>query len=184
MGSTESEKTYFHNGSMVQKADLEERPDALMLLGQNAAGTTRRLILFDGQCRLCLGFVSIVVGRDSSDLFRFAPLQSKLGQEVLRSHNVPQDIDSVVLLREDQVFTHSDAALEVLGELDGIISGLWALTVIPQSIRDLGYYMVAKSRYMLLGQTSISEAADHFIKARLLDSWEPDPNDPLHECSS
>ncbi|WP_459806159.1 thiol-disulfide oxidoreductase DCC family protein, partial [Herbidospora sp. RD11066] len=74
------------------------------------------MILFDGQCRLCLGFVAIVTGRDSSDLFRFAPLQAKLGQDVRESHGVPKDIDSVVLLRDKELFTHSDAALEVLGD--------------------------------------------------------------------
>mmetsp|Transcript_4261 Transcript_4261/g.9919 ORF Transcript_4261/g.9919 Transcript_4261/m.9919 type:complete len:185 (+) Transcript_4261:73-627(+) len=184
MGSTESEKVYFQNGRRVAKKDWEEHVDVAKQLGQNAAGITRRLILFDGQCRLCLGFVAIVTGRDSSDLFRFAPLQSKLGQDVLESHGVPKDIDSVVLLRDKELFTHSDAALEVLGDLDGVISGLWGLKVIPQVIRDMGYALVAKSRFMLLGHSNISEAADEFIKARLIDTWEPDPNDPLHTCGS
>ncbi|CAK9027262.1 unnamed protein product [Durusdinium trenchii] len=164
--NVESPKTYFLNGALCQEKDVQApRRNVAKLLGTSENGTARRLLLFDGQCRLCLGFVSIVVGRDSSDLFRFAPLQSDLGQEVLLSHGVPKDIDSVVLLRDGEVYTHSDAALEVLGDLDGLISGLWGLKIIPQFLRDAGYALVAKSRFMLLGHSSISEAADEMIKA-------------------
>ncbi|CAJ1367851.1 unnamed protein product [Effrenium voratum] len=107
-----SDKIYFKDGVKASKVEVQEGGRVQTLLGESAHGP-RRLILFDGQCRLCLGFVSIVVGRDSSDLFRFAPLQSALGQEVLASFSLPKDLDSVVLLRENQIFTHSDAALEV-----------------------------------------------------------------------
>ncbi|CAJ1439148.1 unnamed protein product [Effrenium voratum] len=74
--------------------------------------------------------------------------------------------------------------LWAIGDLDGIISGLWGLKVIPQVIRDWGYELVAKSRFMLLGHASISEEADDSIKARMVDTWEPDPNDPTHVCRS
>eukprot|EP00931_Biecheleriopsis_adriatica_P058177 TRINITY_DN34575_c0_g1_i1.p1 TRINITY_DN34575_c0_g1~~TRINITY_DN34575_c0_g1_i1.p1 ORF type:complete len:194 (+),score=35.11 TRINITY_DN34575_c0_g1_i1:64-645(+) len=191
-------KTYFVNGKPSSKTEVEdslsseEKPEFALSspspfeadLGVNRAGCQRRLVLFDGQCRLCLGFVAIVVGRDSSDLFRFAPLQSPLGQKVLAYHELPKDLDSVVLHRLGRAFTHSDAALEVIGDLDGIVSGLWGLKAIPKVIRDWGYDLVAKSRFMLLGHSSVSETGDEAITAKLVDTWEPDPNNPSHICSS
>ncbi|CAE7938648.1 yuxK [Symbiodinium sp. KB8] len=161
--------------------DLQARIAAK--LGESQ-GETRRLILFDGQCRLCLGFVAVVVSRDSGDRFRFAPLQSKLGQEILVWKEQPKDLDSVVLLRNWEAFTHSDAALEVIGELDGVISGLWGLKVIPRIIRDWGYGLVAKTRFMLLGHTSVDQVADDLVKARLVDTWEPDASKGEHVCRS
>ncbi|CAE7661554.1 yuxK [Symbiodinium sp. CCMP2456] len=161
--------------------DLQARIAAK--LGESQ-GETRRLILFDGQCRLCLGFVAVVVSRDSGDRFRFAPLQSNLGQEILVWKEQPKDLDSVVLLRNWEAFTHSDAALEVIGELDGVISGLWGLKVIPRIIRDWGYGLVAKTRFMLLGHTSVDQVADDLVKARLVDTWEPDASKGEHVCRS
>mmetsp|Transcript_13849 Transcript_13849/g.25943 ORF Transcript_13849/g.25943 Transcript_13849/m.25943 type:complete len:183 (-) Transcript_13849:85-633(-) len=179
----ESDKVYFADGKVVEPPKANTHSRVAAVLGESA-GERRRLILFDGQCRLCLGFVAVVVSRDSGDRFRFAPLQSKLGQEVLVWKELPKDLDSVVLLRGSEAFTHSDAALEVIGELDGVISGLWGLKVIPRFVRDWGYEMVAKTRFMLLGHTSISQAAGDAIKERLCDTWEPDPNDPAHICKS
>eukprot|EP00913_Durusdinium_trenchii_P011631 g10924.t1 len=127
--NVESPKTYFLNGALCQEKDVQApRRNVAKLLGTSENGTARRLLLFDGQSRLCLGFVSIVVGRDSSDLFRFAPLQSDLGQEVLLSHGVPKDIDSVVLLRDGEVYTHSDAALEASSPLHPTTHGFRGCT--------------------------------------------------------
>ena len=41
------------------------------------------LILFDGVCNLCNGFVQFVIRHDSEGRFRFAALQSAAGQAVL-----------------------------------------------------------------------------------------------------
>uniref|UniRef100_A0A6T9LSG4 DUF393 domain-containing protein n=1 Tax=Alexandrium catenella TaxID=2925 RepID=A0A6T9LSG4_ALECA len=154
------------------------------LLGTTPSGEKRRLILFDGMCRLCMGFVGIVVSRDSHGLFRFAPLQSDLGQEVLAWHGLPKDLDSVVLHRDGEVFIRSSAALEILREVDGVLSALYGFIYLPRALRDLGYELVAKSRYSILGHTTISKSGSEAILARLLDTWEPDPNDPMHDCSS
>eukprot|EP00930_Biecheleria_cincta_P070140 TRINITY_DN57789_c0_g1_i1.p1 TRINITY_DN57789_c0_g1~~TRINITY_DN57789_c0_g1_i1.p1 ORF type:complete len:189 (+),score=36.26 TRINITY_DN57789_c0_g1_i1:39-605(+) len=187
------ERKYFVNGKEATEEEVNkledtqaqaaEPPSPFEVLLEHSTAQ-RRLILFDGQCRLCLGFIAIVAGRDSRDLFRFAPLQSGLGQRVLAWHALPKDLDSVVLHRDGAVFTHSDAALEVLGDLDGAVSSLWGLKVIPRFVRDWGYELVAKSRFMLLGHSSVGEDGSAEIKAKLADTWEPDPNDPSHICSS
>ncbi|HEY0262517.1 MAG TPA: DUF393 domain-containing protein, partial [Chitinophagales bacterium] len=46
----------------------------------------KNIILFDGVCNLCNGFVQFVIKRDKNALFQFASLQSEIGQEMLQPH--------------------------------------------------------------------------------------------------
>ena len=41
------------------------------------------IILFDGVCNLCLGSVKFIIKRDLNDVFRFASIQSSVGEELL-----------------------------------------------------------------------------------------------------
>ena len=43
----------------------------------------RALLLYDGVCALCNGVVQFLMKRDRLDRFRYTPLQSELGREVL-----------------------------------------------------------------------------------------------------
>eukprot|EP00448_Togula_jolla_P006096 CAMPEP_0170615154 /NCGR_PEP_ID=MMETSP0224-20130122/25184_1 /TAXON_ID=285029 /ORGANISM="Togula jolla, Strain CCCM 725" /LENGTH=210 /DNA_ID=CAMNT_0010940863 /DNA_START=50 /DNA_END=682 /DNA_ORIENTATION=- len=203
-----AERTYFVNGRQVpaeaqearelvahamaspssssteNRLQQELRSTLEKKLGTSSDGIPRRLVLFDGMCRLCFGFLAVVVPRDSLDRFRFAPLQSKLGQQVLAWKGLPLDIDSVVLIRDNEVFVRSSAALNILGELDGVASALSYLTIIPRPLRDFGYEMVAKSRYVMLGHATEAQKSKQEITARMVDTWEADPDDPSHVCKS
>ncbi len=64
--------------------------------------TDAPIILFDGVCNLCAGFVQFIVPRDPEGIFHFASLQSEVGQELLAAHGlVDHDLDSIVLLEGD-----------------------------------------------------------------------------------
>ncbi len=49
------------------------------------------VLLFDGACNLCEGVVNFVIRRDPRAHFRFAPLQSEVGQRLLREHALPTE---------------------------------------------------------------------------------------------
>ena len=42
-----------------------------------------QVVLFDGVCNLCNGFVQFIIKRDPKARFKFAALQSELGQRLL-----------------------------------------------------------------------------------------------------
>ena len=48
----------------------------------------RALLLYDGVCALCNGVVQFLMKRDRLDRFRYAPLQSSLGREVLARFDI------------------------------------------------------------------------------------------------
>jgi len=111
------------------------------------------ILFFDGECALCDGFVRFILDRDARARFRFAPLQSKFAAGFFEAHGWSvEGIDSVVLFREERFFIHSDAALEVMGELPGIWSLGRHLRVIPRPWRDALYRWVAAHRYRWFGR--------------------------------
>src|SRR5215217_6998908 len=76
------------------------------------------IILFDGVCNLCAWAVRFIIKRDSRGVFRFASLQSDLGQRLLTQHGIdPTRTDSFVLVEEGIASTESTAALRVARRL-------------------------------------------------------------------
>jgi len=47
------------------------------------------ILLFDGVCNLCNSLVQFVVEHDAAGTFRFASLQSTVGQALLERHGLP-----------------------------------------------------------------------------------------------
>lgn len=112
-----------------------------------------RVILFDGVCNLCNGLVQFIINRDTGKIFSFGSLQSNGGQEILRSKSLPLDnFDSFVYVRDKEVFVKSTGALEVLKDLGGMWKFLYVFIVIPRSIRDYIYGLIAKHRYSFFGK--------------------------------
>ncbi len=60
----------------------------------------RALLLYDGVCALCNGVVQFLLKHDGLDRFRYAPLQSSLGREVLARFDIHTFPDGVMLLTD------------------------------------------------------------------------------------
>lgn len=113
----------------------------------------KQVILFDGFCNLCSGVVKFVIKRDKNDLFRFASLQSKYGEEVLRNNNLSNiNFKSFILLQQGKIYTKSTAALKVAKQLPGGWSIFSYFIILPKAIRDAVYEFVAANRYTFFGR--------------------------------
>ncbi|HLP94686.1 MAG TPA: DCC1-like thiol-disulfide oxidoreductase family protein [Saprospiraceae bacterium] len=111
------------------------------------------VLLFDGVCNLCNASVQWVLLRDKKGLFRFAALQSEVGQHLLKARGMSgETLDSVVVVSGGRVLTHSDAPLEVARLLGGGWSLLYIFRWIPRSIRDGIYRFIARNRYRWFGK--------------------------------
>src|SRR5690606_32349402 len=102
-----------------------------------------RIILFDGECNFCDQSVQFIIKRDPKGHFKFASLQSYLGKELLNKHNAPEDIDSFVLIEDNNCYFKSSAALRVCKNLKGAWKIPYVLLVIPKPIRDFFYGLIA-----------------------------------------
>jgi predicted DCC family thiol-disulfide oxidoreductase YuxK len=113
------------------------------------------ILLFDGECNLCNGSVQWILKHDHKAYFKFASLQSPTGQKYLSAFNLPQgSLDTTVLIDENQVFTYSDAPLQVLRKLGFPWSLCVTLSIVPRFLRDGVYRWVARNRYRWFGKSA------------------------------
>lgn len=115
--------------------------------------TTGAIIVFDGVCALCNGWVDFLIARDDRQHYRFAAMQAPAGRRLLSEHGLdPDDPVSFLLLDQAGAHTDSDAILRVLAGL----GGAWRLVVlagiVPRGIRDPLYRFVARRRYRWFGR--------------------------------
>ncbi|NJL75454.1 MAG: thiol-disulfide oxidoreductase DCC family protein [Saprospiraceae bacterium] len=132
--------------------------------------STHSVLLFDGVCNLCNGFVQFVIQRDKEEKFKFAPLQSEIAAQLLAGTVVqPYLLNSVVLVEGKRVYTHSDAALLVGKRLGGIWFVLSSLAaVFPTSFRNVVYNWIAKNRYRWFGKKEACMLPTPKLKNRFL----------------
>lgn len=111
-------------------------------------------IFYDGECNLCDGFVQFVIDRDPHERFRFVALQSDTGRAMLAPHGLrPAEVPSTIyLLAEERLYQQSEAVLLILRQLDSPWRHAAGLRWLPRALRDAGYRLVARHRYLLLGR--------------------------------
>lgn len=127
------------------------------------------IILFDGFCNFCSGSVQFILKRDDKAYFQFAALQSEAGEKLLKTYNVNDSIDSLVLIENEQVYIKSSAALRVCKHLKGLWKGFYILLFVPRLIRDFVYDFIAKNRYKLFGKKDQCMMPTPEIRKRFLE---------------
>ncbi|MBL9173455.1 MAG: DUF393 domain-containing protein [Verrucomicrobiales bacterium] len=138
-------------------------------------GNASPILLFDGVCNLCHGFVRWVLAWDRRNTFRFASLQSVAARSALESAGVsPGSLpDSVVLLLPGEPpRVKSDAVLAVAR----ILGFPWSLAgvgrVLPRTFRDRLYDWVAVHRYRWFGRRDTCLVPTTALRGRFLDADE------------
>ncbi|PLX19829.1 MAG: hypothetical protein C0597_04880 [Marinilabiliales bacterium] len=114
---------------------------------------SKGIVLFDGYCNLCSWSVQFIIKRDRKDYFRFASLQSNIGQDLLKQFNLPADLEqSVVLLENSSIFLKSDAVLGIVRKLKRSWNYLYYLIYFPKFLRDAIYDLIARNRFSWFGK--------------------------------
>lgn len=132
--------------------------------------TQKQLILFDGVCNFCNGAVNFVIKRDVDETFVFAPIQSPLGQVVMRRYQLHTKPETFVLIRNDQCFMMSTAALMVAARLSGFWPLMGIFMIVPSVLRDPFYRLFGQYRYRLFGKSELCMIPDtNFAKRFVAD---------------
>lgn len=113
------------------------------------------LVLFDGVCNLCNGFVKFLIRQDKKKLLTFGSLQrDEVSQLLSNIHDNSETtpLSTVIYIREGQYYSHSTAILNILRDLGGWWRCTAILRLIPRPIRDLIYNWVSRNRYRCWGK--------------------------------
>ena len=110
------------------------------------------IIIYDGKCRLCSGFVQFVLRHDGSDHFRFIAAQSPLGAALYRHYDLDQvDYETNILLEQGRPWFKSEGSIRMFERLGFPWSLLAIGRLLPLALRDRLYDTVARNRLRWFG---------------------------------
>jgi len=127
-------------------------------------GGEMNIVLFDGLCNFCNSAVWFIIKRDRQERFKFAAIQSDVGQSYLKQYNIQSKrIDSIVYIKDNRCVIRSTAVLNILKDLGGLWTLSYVFIFVPRFFRDFVYNTVAKSRFMIFGKKDSCLSPKHFI---------------------
>ena len=127
------------------------------------------VVLFDGVCNFCNGAVNFAIRNDKNARLKFAPLQSATGRLVRTRFNIPETIDTVILIDKGKVYTYAKAAIRICRYLDWPAKFMYVLIIIPSFISHPVYKWIARHRYKWFGQKDSCMIPTPAVRQRFLD---------------
>ncbi|CAN7171755.1 thiol-disulfide oxidoreductase DCC family protein [Pararhizobium sp. LjRoot238] len=111
------------------------------------------LIVFDGECIFCSGWVNFVLRHDSQGRYRFITAQSPLGEALYRHYWLDsRSYETNILIENGVAFLKSEGTLRMAAGLGLPWSLSSAMRIIPRALRDPLYELVARNRYRIAGR--------------------------------
>jgi predicted DCC family thiol-disulfide oxidoreductase YuxK len=110
------------------------------------------IIIYDGKCRLCSGFVQFVLRHDRRDCFRFIAAQSPLGTALYRHFGLDHvNYETNILLEQGRPWLKSEGSIRMFERL-GLPWSLLAIgRLLPLQLRDRLYETIARNRLRWFG---------------------------------
>ncbi len=133
----------------------------------------KKVVLFDGVCNLCNDAVNFIIKHDHKDVFRYASLQSEIGQQLAAARAIDATkLDTILLILPETTTTYyhkSTAALQIAKQLSGGYPFLSVFLLIPKTVRDYIYDVVSRNRYKWFGKKSSCTIPTPELKALFID---------------
>ena len=108
------------------------------------------IIFFDGVCVLCNGFADFILKWDKKKFYYLAPLQGAHAKKTLPQKHY-KNLNSIIYLKGEKVYTRSDAVLNILLDLGGVWKACLVLFIFPEIFRNIIYRHIANKRYKWFG---------------------------------
>lgn len=113
----------------------------------------RPIIVFDGYCVLCSGWVSFVLRHDRRAVYRLLPAQSSIGHALYVHYGLdPQNYETYILIESGVARFKSEAAIRMMQGLGFPWSLAAILRLVSSRWLDRLYALVARNRFRLFGR--------------------------------
>jgi predicted DCC family thiol-disulfide oxidoreductase YuxK len=111
------------------------------------------VLFYDGVCAMCNGIVKCMLRLDRNAVFFFAPLQGATAQRARALYpEFPEEIETIVYLRQGELFVRSRAAALAMREMPYPAKALSWFRFLPAWLTDFFYGIVARTRYRVFGK--------------------------------
>ena len=126
----------------------------------------KEVIIYDGICVLCNKYIKWVLDKDKENLFLISNLQSKFTEEKFPEL---RKIDSVAVIKKNgEILQKSKAVNHILKSINRLILLRTILNILPLSISNFFYDIVAKSRYKVFGKYDSCQLPEPEYKSRFI----------------
>ena len=126
------------------------------------------IILFDGTCAFCEGWVKFFAVRDNG-YFRFGASQTPEATRLLAQYGTTRDsARSIILIEDGKVYLRSTATLRIAARLPWPWNLARVFLLVPVPLRDAVHRLVAAIRHRLAGPSNACEIPPKEIRERLI----------------
>jgi predicted DCC family thiol-disulfide oxidoreductase YuxK len=116
-------------------------------------GVPDGLVLFDGVCVLCSGWVRFLIERDGAQFFRFTPIQSPYGRALAQRLGIDAETpETNAVILGGRAYFKADSAIQALTRVPRW-GWVRVFSILPRPVRNWLYDRVARNRYQLFGRT-------------------------------
>ncbi|MGR9127879.1 thiol-disulfide oxidoreductase DCC family protein [Rhizobium leguminosarum] len=113
------------------------------------------LIVFDGECVFCSGWVKFVLKHDKQQRYRFLAAQTPLGAALYRHYRLDaRDYETNILIENGRGFFKSDGTIRMVAGLGFPYSLVKIFRLLPRPVADALYEFIARNRLKIAGRQS------------------------------
>ncbi|MGO6790805.1 thiol-disulfide oxidoreductase DCC family protein [Rhizobium ruizarguesonis] len=115
----------------------------------------RPLIIFDGECVFCSGWVKFALKHDKRQRYRFLAAQTPLGEALYRHYGLhARDYETNILIENGRAFFKSDGSIRMVAGLGFPYSLVKIFRLLPRRAADALYEFIARNRLKIAGRQS------------------------------
>ncbi|MDP3728305.1 MAG: DCC1-like thiol-disulfide oxidoreductase family protein [bacterium] len=128
------------------------------------------ILIFDGVCNFCNGFINFIIDLDHKKRIKFLASQSENAKEIFKKYKIsPKEIkESIIFIEDERYTTKSTAFFHILKYLPFPYFLLYAFIGTPRFIRDAIYDYIARNRYKWFGKRTTCRMPTKELKERFL----------------
>jgi predicted DCC family thiol-disulfide oxidoreductase YuxK len=127
------------------------------------------IIIFDGHCVLCSGWAHFVIQHDPKSKFRLLAAQQPLGHALYLHYGLdPENYETNILIANGTAWFKSEGSIRMFETLGFPWSVMAVFRLLPSTLRDRAYELLARNRFRLFGRHDVCFAPTPDIAARFL----------------
>ncbi|APO73885.1 thiol-disulfide oxidoreductase domain-containing protein [Rhizobium etli 8C-3] len=111
------------------------------------------VIIFDGECVFCSGWVKFALRHDKAGRYRFLAAQSPLGAALYRHYGLDErDYETNILIEDGRAHFKSEGSIRMIARLGFPWSLVSIFYILPRPLADRLYEFVARNRLKIAGR--------------------------------